>query len=1094
MSQLPVGKETLLLKQPTVSTNQIAFLYASDIWIANRDGSHPRRLTAQKGTKLNPMFSPDGEWIAFSGNYDGNLSVYALPKEGGSPRRLTYHPGEDYVRGWSPNGKSILFSSGRETIVQRARRLYTIPVEGGFPTALPMLMAERGSYSPDGKRLAYTAYGEAFWSWKRYRGGMTVPIWVLDLATCEHIEIPHENASDTFPCWVENAIYFLSDRRGVMNVFRYDLTTEAVSQVTAHTDFDVRSLTAGAGGLAYEQAGRVHLLNPADGQVKALSIAIAADLPETRPHYTAAAPYIQSAGISPTGLRAVFEARGELFTLPVKKGDARNLTQTPGICERDPAWSPDGKSIVYYSDATDEYELVISDQKGTEKTFIPLGKHSFFYSPTWSPDSQKIAFTDKALNLSYIILETREIIHVDTDTYDHPERSLNPVWSPDSQWLAYTKRLGNHIRAVFLHELAAHQSHQVTDGMSDATDACWSKDGKYLFFAASSNYALNTGWLDMSSMERPVSRSLYVMVLSKDEPSPLAPESDEEKGSESEKKEASTEQGKAVDAKPEGEAGPEGGKPEEEVKKPSVPVVKIDLEKLEQRIQALPVPARYYRRLQSIAGKLFYLEMIPNQPLASEMIAYTLHTYDLKERKDEVFIEKVRNYWISADGKKLLFQTADENPRYAILGTDKKPEPKPEDFLKMEALEVPVDPRAEWRQIFGEAFRIHRDYFYDARLHGLDWEAAYQKYLPFLEHVGHRDDLNYLLAELSGELVVGHAYVGLGDIPAPAKVTVGLLGADYEVVEGFYRIKRIYPGLNWHPELRSPLTEPGVNVAEGEFILAVNGRPLRYPTNLYSLFEKTAEQVTDLRLSPTPAEEDARTVTVKPVASETALRHWNWVEENRKKVAALSDGRVAYVYMANTGVEGYESFNRYYYSQLDKQAVVLDERFNGGGAAADYIVDMLDRPLLSYWATREGKAFTSPNASIFGPKVMVINELAGSGGDAMPLFFRRRGLGKLVGKRTWGGLIGIYDYPVLMDGGFFTSPRLAIYSPDGEWEVENEGVAPDIEVEQTPRLVFAGHDPQLEKAVEVVLAELEAHPPARKGRPQPTLKAQRKDQ
>jgi tricorn protease len=1124
MTQPPV--ETLLLKQPTLSAEQLAFLYAGDLWIADlaeRDGLHalrPRRLTAQKGQKLNPIFSPDGRWIAFSGNYDGNLSVYVVSREGGSPRRLTYHPGADLARGWTPDGERVLFASARQSSSFRYRKLFTIPAGGGFPTPLPMPMAERGSFSPDGKRLAYTPYYEAFWSWKRYRGGMTLPIWVLDMETYDHVEIPHENASDTFPCWAGGSIYFLSDRCSVMNVFRYAPEQGSVEQVTFHNDFDVRSLAAGHGRLAYEQAGRVHLLDMADGAARPLAIRISADLPETRPHFIPAAPYIQNAGISPTGLRAVFEARGDILTVPAKKGSIRNLTQTTGAAERDPAWSPDGKAIAYFSDAGGEYELVIADQKGVEKTNIPLGeplgKTSFFYSPTWSPDSQKIVFTDKSLHLYYIVLETKEIVHVDTDTYDHPERSLNPAWSPDSRWLAYTKRLENHIRAVFLYELESRQATQVTDGMSDATSACFSKDGKYLFFTASSNYGLNTGWLDMSSFERPVSRSLYVVVLSKDDPSPLAPESDEEQGpekNESEEKDASGEassQAEPANASAAGETGttgeaptsetPEGkaesarepaeaGKPAGEEKKPAVPVVKIDLEKIEQRILALPMPPRAYRRLQAAEGRLFFLEQAPNQPLGTEFYTWLLNSYDLKERKTEVFVDRVRGYWVSADGKKLLFATGNSHPRYAIIGTEKKPEPRDIEYLKLDDMEINVDPPAEWRQIFREAYRIHRDFFYDAAMHGLDWDAACAKYLPFLDHVGHRDDLNYLLAELSGELVVGHAYVGFGDIPSPPFVSVGLLGADYEVVDGFYRIRRIYPGLNWHPELRSPLTEPGVNVSEGEYLLAVNGRPLRYPTNLYSLFEKTADQIIDLRVGPNPNEEGARIVTVRPVGDETPLRHWNWVEENRRKVDALSNGRVAYVYMADTSVQGYESFNRYYFSQLKKEAVVLDERFNGGGMVADYIIDLLHRPVLSHWATREGKEFTTPNASIFGPKVMIINEHAGSGGDALPHFFRRRGLGKLVGKRTWGGLIGIYDYPVLIDGGFFSSPRMAIFSPDGQWEVENEGVAPDVEVEMTPRLAIAGHDPQLEKAVEVVLAELEARPTMQAPRPAPAGRA-----
>jgi tricorn protease len=769
-------------------------------------------------------------------------------------------------------------------------------------------------------------------------------------------------------------------------------------------------------------------------------------------------------------VRAVFEARGEIFTAPVKKGDIRNLTRTPDAHERYPAWSPDGGTIAYFSDASGEYELVLSDQSGLkEKTFIPLGRESFFYTPIWSPDSQKIAYTDKALNLYTIDVNEKKPVLVDTDTYDHPERSLNPAWSPDSQWIAYTRRLETHIRAVFLYELATGQSHQVTDGLSDTTYACFSRDGKHLFFAASSNYGLNTGWLDMSSFERPIQSNLYVAVLSKDEASPLAPESDEEAAGE-----------KEADGKESDESSE--AKKDEPKEKPPV-VVKIDLEGLDERIVPLPVAAQDYRRLQTAEGKLFYLEAPTHFFEYSGPPLCTLNVFDLKERKSEVFRKDVRAFWISADGKKLLYQ-GQEDDAFAVIGTDKKPE-NGGDKVELEKMEVYVDPRAEWAQMYDEAGRIQRDFFYDAHMHGADWEAMREKYRPFLAHVGHRHDLNFVLAELFGELVVGHAYVGAGDIPEPEPVTGGLLGADYEVVDGYYRIRRIYRGLNWHPELRAPLSEPGVNVAEGEYVLAVNGRTLRAPTNIYSLFEKTAERQTQVLVSPTTRMEDGRTVNVVPIASETALRHWSWVEGNRKKVDELSNGRVAYVYMSNTGLEGYAAFNRYYFSQLGREAVVLDERFNGGGSVADYVIDLLDRPLLSYWATREGKIFTTPNASIFGPKVMIINELAGSGGDAMPLFFRRRGLGKLVGKRTWGGLVGIYDNPVLMDGGFVSAPRLAIFSPDGEWEVENEGVAPDVEVGMAPKAVIEGRDPQLEKAVEIVLAELEAKPPARVGRPGP---------
>ena len=1094
------SNETLLLKQPTLSANHIAFLYAGDIWIANRDGSYPRRLTAQNGRKSYPMFSPDGKWIAFSGNYDGNMSIYAVPIEGGSPRRLTFHPDEDQMRGWTPDGTAILFSSTRESYTGRARRLFTVPLSGGMPAALPMGMAERGAYSPDGANLAYTPYYEAFWSWKRYRGGMTVPIWVLDLKTYDHVQIPHENASDTFPCWIGDWVYFLSDRHHTMNVYRWLMESQTVEQVTFHQDFDVRSLTAGAGWLAYEQAGRIHLYDPVSNQATTLSISIEPDLPSTRPQYKNVAYSIHSYDLSPTGQRAVFEARGHIFTVPAKKGDARDLTRTSGVAERYPSWSPDGQSIACFSDASGEYDLVISDQKGVKKTTIPLHTRSFFYKPLWAPDSKKIAFTDKALNLSYVVLETQSIVHVDTDLYDHPERSLNPSWSPDSAWIAYTRRLNNQIRAVFIYNLAEAQSYQVTDGMSDTTDACFSRDGKYLFFTASSDYGLNTGWLDMSSYERPVTRSLYVAVLNKEDPSPIAPESDEEtppeekakdkdKGQDKDQEKDKAEGIEKKEDAPSGEGKPgEGPSPSEGEKKAEPIKVKIDLDGLGQRIQALAMPPRNYCCLQVAENKLFFLESLSNLPVEYQMPGYRLVSYDIKERKTETFLEDALGYAVSADGKKLLCRLAG-GLRFSILPTDKKSDPF-DGFLDLDGMEIAIDPRAEWKQIYLEAFRIHRDFFYDGEMHGLDLEATYQKYLPFLAHVGHRDDLNYLLSEFSGELVVGHAYVGSGDIPGPANVQVGLLGADYEVTpEGYYRIQRILPGVNWHPELRSPLTEPGIHVHEGDYILAVNGQPLRYPTIIYSLFEKTAGRLTDLLVSPTLAEADAKVFSVRPIYSENALRHWNWVEANRKKVDELSHGRVAYVYMPDTAMNGYNNFNRYYFSQLDKEAVVLDERFNGGGSVADYVIDLLNRPILSYWATREGKPIATPNASIFGPKVMIINELAGSGGDAMPLFFRRRGLGKLVGKRTWGGLIGIYDYPVLVDGGVFTSPRIAIYSPQGQWEVENEGVPPDIEVEMTPKLTIEGHDPQLEKAVEVVMAELEANPPVRPPRPAPAHRA-----
>lgn len=1049
--------ETLLLRQPTISENYVAFVYAGDIWISGREGGDAVRLTIHPGIESGPMFSPDGEWIAFTGNYDGNEDVYVISIKGGSPTRLTFHPDRNVARGWSPDGKQILFTSYRDT-PNGYGRFYTVYLESSFPELLPIPRGERGTYSKDGTKIAYTAIPDPFATWRRYRGGRTTPIWIFDLQTHEIEEIPHETANDTYPIWIEDIVYFLSDRNHTMNLFAYDTSSKEVQQVTNHTDFDIKSASGGCGVIMYEQAGRLHIFSPSDNTTYPLKINATPDIPNIRPHYKNVGGSVRSAHVSPSGVRAVFEARGDIFTAPVKKGDIRNLTRTSGIHERSPAWSPDGKRIAYFSDRSGEYQLMIRDQGGMEEPeAYSLGDSGFYYSPQWSPDGKYIAYTDKRLNISYLDLESKKTILVDIDTYDHPQRSLNPVWSPNSKWIAYTKRLDNHFHAVFLYELATDQPHQITDGCSDALFACFGLDGKHLFFVASTDFGLNTGWLDMSSYDRPATGSIYAVVLSKSESSPFAPESDEEKDEEEKKED-------------------EKSKDEKEKEKPKPVEVNIDLENIDQRIVALPLSAGKYSNIQSAADqKLFYL--VENK---------ALHCFDMKERKGELFMDKVFRYWVTYDGKKLMYEG--ENRKYRIVKAGEKPKPdqkppegsgkpKPDDGkINLDKMEILVDPKLEWAQMFHEAWRIQRDFFYAPNMHGADWNAVRERYLPFLEHVAHREDLNYLFAQMFGELVVGHAYVGGGDMLGSPHVAVGLLGADYEIADGHYRIRRIYRGENWNPKLRAPLTEPGVDVSEGDYLLAVNGRPLLADANIYSVFEKTADRQTILRVNSKPCEEGARIITVIPVSSDRNLRHRAWIEANRRKVDEMSDNRVAYVYVPNTSRDGYDSFNRYYFSHIDREAVIIDERFNGGGSAADYIIDMLSRSLLCHWGTREGKPFSSPNASIFGPKVMIINEYAGSGGDALPLYFRRRGLGKLVGKRTWGGLVGIYDYPILMDGGSVTAPRMAIFSPDGQWEVENEGVSPDIEVEMTPKLVIEGHDPQLEKAVEVVLEELERNP------------------
>jgi tricorn protease len=1070
--------EARLLKEAAVSATRVAFSYAGDLWGVERSGEPARRLTAHPGVETEAVFSPDGRWLAFTGDYDGNVDVFVVAADGGEPLRLTYHPANDAVRGWTPDGRYVVFASNRASTSARYDRLFRVPAGGGFEEPLPIPMGDRISFSPDGKKLAYTALPEANATWKRYRGGRTPVIWILDLATLAVEPIPHVGATDTRPLWVGDTIYFLSDRDRVVNLFAYDTRARTVRQVTHHDDYDIHSAGAGGGAVIYEQAGWLHLLDPATGKASKLAITLADDRLLVRPRFEHVDRLIQDMAISPTGARAVFEARGEILTVPAKKGDVRNLSATAGAAERSPAWSADGQRLAYFSDAGGEYGLVLRDQAGAEPPErIDLPDPSFFYSPRWAPDGKKILYSDKRLNLWLLDLTAtpRKPRLIDTDTYDHPVRSLDPVWSPDSRFIAYSKRLENHLRAIFIHALEEGRSRQVTDGMSDAISPAFDRGGKHLYFLASTSTGLTSGWLDMTSYERPVRWALYLAVLSNADPSPFAPESDEEKSHEEKKREKQIE-AKGSDTggagKDEDDAGDE---PEAELPVAEAPApVRIDFERLDQRILAFPTPEGDYARLSAGAsGSVYYLESHAGEERP------TLEKYDMKERKAEPLLPLIDDYRLSQDGKKLLYR-ADQ--MYGIVDSGKAAKVG-DGKLATEALEVRVEPRAEWAQMLRESWRLERDYFYDPGMHGVDWPGIWKKYEVMLPYVAHRSDLTELIADLIGELCVGHAYVGGGDLPDIEKVPVGLLGADYTVEDGLYRFARIYDGENWNPDLQAPLTQPAVEVREGDYLLAVDGKPLRLPTNIHSMFEKAAGKQVVLTVNSKPTLAGSRRVTVVPVESEQGLRNRAWVEDNRRKVDELSGGKLAYVYLPNTATAGYTSFNRYLFAQLGREGVVLDERFNGGGSAADYMVDLLRRPLLSYWATREGRDFSTPLAAIFGPKVMIINEFAGSGGDALPLYFRRLGIGRLVGKRTWGGLVGIYDYPPLLDGGFVTAPRLAIWSPDGKWEVENEGVPPDDEVEMTPQAFAAGHDPQLERAVEIAMEELKAKPVARPPRP-----------
>jgi tricorn protease len=1053
---------TRLLRHPTVSRDLVAFEYAGDLWAVARSGGQARRLTSTPGVETDPYFSPDGTQIAFSATVGGNTDVYVMPTAGGEPTRLTYHPGVDRARGWTPDGRHVVFGSARASApLQSYLRLWTIGLEGGLPEPLPMPRAFSGAYSPDGKRVAYEEISTVMFpqwyetsEWRHYRGGRTHPIRVMSLADYSVEKLPWTNSNDILPMWIGNTIYFVSDRNYTANLYSYRIDTKEVKQLTHHDDFDIMNASAGPDAIVYEQAGYLHLLDAKTGEAHRLTIDVKGDLPWARPQFKRVSGMIRSAALSPTGVRAAFEARGEIFTVPAEKGDYRNLTQSAATHDLGPAWSPDGMQLAWFSDASGEYQLMIGDQLGqTKPRVVPLPSTSYFSALAWSPDGKHLSFQDNHLNFWTMEVATGKSNRIDSDTYFDPGRDFDAAWSPDSRWIAYSKALDNHLRAVFLYSLVDGKTSQVTDGMSDAISPAFDATGKYLYFLASTNFGPRTGWLEMSSTDRPVRRSVYLAVLSASEPSPLLPESGDEPVP-----------GPVAKARPDS-------------------VTRVDLSGLGQRILALSIPAGDYGDLTAgPAGTIFFTEPggVEAGPGAG---ARRLQRFALKERNATPFLEGISSYTLSGDRKKLLYGAS--GGRWGIVATD-RPAKVGDGAINVAQLEMWVDPRAEWAEIFHEAWRTQREFFYDAKTHGADWKAVFDKYSAMLPSVGHRSDLGYLIAQTGGELVVGHSYLtGGGDEPADTPVSVGMLGADIAVENGHYRLTRILTGENWNPELRAPLSAPGVQVSEGDYLLEVNGHALAPPTNPYRVFEGTAGRQTVIRVSKSSTGEGSRLVTVVPIASEDALRSRAWVEHNRHLVDSLSGGRLAYVWLPNTGGAGYTYFTRYYFAQQQKEGAIIDERYNQGGQVADYIVNEIDRKLMGYFATRDGRTSTSPAAGIFGPKVMIINESAGSGGDALPYMFKQRKLGPLVGTRTWGGLVGTLGVPPTIDGGGITAPGLAFYDVSGEWAVENEGVTPDVEVEYSAAEVIKGHDPQLERAVQEGVKLLQQGTVRRVARPVP---------
>ena len=1033
------AQETRLLRQPTISATDIAFTYGADLWIVSRTGGVARRLTSTAAVESDPHFSPDGRWIAFTSNRYGNPDVYVMSTTGGDPVRLTWYPAPSFARGWTPDGSRVLYASSRETAPSDYERFWTVAPTGGPSTMLPVPFGHDASYEASGRRLVIDRVSRWDVEWRGYRGGQNTALTILDTENLSEVRLPNERTFDTHPVWLGGTIYFLSDRDNATNVWSYAVDARQLAQVTHFKDADVKWLSAGAGQLVLEQDGYLHTLDPASGKVTRLSITVRGDFAWAEPRWENVSKRIAAASLGPSGQRALFEARGEIFTVPVEKGDSRNITASSGAADRAPVWSPDGKQVAWFSDSGDGYRLMIGAQDGrTQPRALSIGESKMAWEPTWSPDGSRIAFVDDDVRIRVIEVASGRIITADVDGSNVGRGGMGLTWSPDSKWLAYAKYFPNNFHRIVVWTEERGTSTPLTDALADAVMPAWDRNGRHLYFLASTDLALGSGWANTSSIAANPTYGAYLAVLRANDSTPFIPRSDEE-------------------------AAPPPAKPDT-----SAVVVRVDADGIDRRIVALPLPVRRYRLVVAgPKGSVFIGEQVDGQP------GYVLTKFTSADQKSDVFVRGVSRVTVSLDGKKMLYRLGEA---WHVVGTDAPPQAG-KGAIAVD-LRMNLDRRAEWRQLFDETWHYERDFFYDPGMHGNDWNAVRRRYRPLVEFVRHRDDLNYILDQVNGELSVGHSFVFGGDMPAVDTSRVGLLGANLVLDNGRWRIGRVLTYESWNPDLKAPLDRPGLSVRTGDYLLSVNGQELTAADDPYRLLDGTADRQTVIQISSRPTLDGARTETVTPIRSEDALRRRVWVEDNRRKVDELSGGKLAYVWVPNTGGDGYRSFNRYYFAQQDKQGAVIDERFNGGGNLDDYMVDYMSRSLRAA-ITNEvpgGAPFQLPQG-VLGPKVLLINELAGSGGDYFPWAFRQQKVGPLIGMRTWGGLVKSSVHYPLVDGGGVTAPDNAVFDPiNNKWIAENEGVPPDVEVLVDAKSVAAGRDPQLERAVQEALRLVGAAP------------------
>ena len=1129
-------QEGRLMRFPDVRGDKIAFVYGGDIWLGTTSGGAARRVTTHPGRELFPKFSPDGKWIAFTGQYDGNFNVYVMPAEGGQPRQLTFYQGaahplndrmgiHNMVINWTPDSKRIVFLTRRDASNGWTKRPWTVAIEGGLPEPLPMDQGGLTSFNADGTRIAYNRIFRNFRTWKRYTGGLAQDIYIYDLKNNLFEEkIPHTDYTDTFPMWHGNTVYFTSDRGAEhrLNLYSFDLGSKQVEQITHYTDFDVMWPSLGDASIVFENGGYLYLFDLASKQATKLTITLPGERNLTMKHWASVNKLITDADISPDGKRAVFSARGDVFTVPAKEGPTRNLTHTPGIREQKVAWSPDGRWIAYVSDRTGEDEIYITPQDGmgnvdlgheseakdkdkekekekekdaaaTEITRekergkdkeqqITSGYKGFKFVPAWSPDSKRLAWADKDLRLWYTDIADKKPVEVDRGKYFEIN---NYAWSPDSKWIAYDKAQAAGLNMVYLYSTVDKKVTPVTSDLVNSNAPVFDPAGKYLYFLSDRDYNEVLGNLDFE-FANPKTTRPYLVTLRADDPSPFPALSDEtaikREDDGATASEPARDSARKDDDKKKGDKrkSEEKKKEDEKSEKEAKEVAKnfrVDLDGIQERIVGMPVPPAVITSINAAKGFLYYSTQ-PVQglsgPLPGEQPA--IHAYDLKERKEKTVIDGTQRWVLSLDGSKILYQAGEG---YGIIDSKSDPPKHPgEGSLNLNDMRAEVDPPAEWKQVFSEVWRQERDYFFEASMNGVDWEGVRKKYEPLVPYAANRYDLTYIMGEVIGELSNSHTYVGGGDQPDLHPINVGLLGVDYEldVASGFYRFKKIYSGQNWTGDTRSPLTEPGINVKEGDYLLAVNGRVLRAPQTPDEVLANTANQTTAITVNSKPSEDGARTVPVKPVDDEYLLREYNMVESNRKKVDAATHGRVGYVYIPDMGDAGLNAFVRQFFPQIRKEGMIIDVRYNGGGFVDQLIFERLRRVLVGMNSARNWENGTTPPVVFHGYMAAITNQYAASAGDIFSQFFKVYKLGPLIGERTWGGVRGIRGNIPLIDGGYITRPEFSDYSLNSQWEVENRGVAPDIEVDNRPDDVARGKDAQLDRAIQEVMKQIEASP------------------